>query len=92
MLFAANHNAVRGDSMVLAKATPRAWRRQLSFAAAAEITFDNRLTGIVAAAKYPNMSWSVTRTRRCGGIAATWSRAHASSSCSARASSPPRRA
>ena len=49
VLFAANHNAVRGDSMVLAKATPRAWRRQLSFAAAAEITFDNRLTGIVAA-------------------------------------------
>ena len=49
VLFAANHNAVLGDSMVLAKVTPRVWRRQLSFAAAAEITFDKRLTGIVAA-------------------------------------------
>ena len=49
VLFAANHNAVLGDSMVLAKATPRAWRRHLSFAAAAEITFEKRLTGIVAA-------------------------------------------
>ena len=48
-LFAANHNAVLGDSMVLTKATPRAWRRHLSFAAAAEITFEKRLTGIVAA-------------------------------------------
>ena len=49
VLFAANHNAVLGDSMVLAKAAPRAWRRNLSFAAAAEITFEKRLTGIVAA-------------------------------------------
>jgi long-chain acyl-CoA synthetase len=49
VLFAANHNAVRGDSMVLAKVTPPAWRRHLSFAAAAEITFDKRLTGIFAA-------------------------------------------
>ena len=49
VLFAANHNAVMGDSMVLAKAAPRAWRRHLSFAAAAEITFEKRLTGIVAA-------------------------------------------
>ena len=49
VLFAANHNAVLGDSMVLTKATPRAWRRHLSFAAAAEITFEKRLTGIVAA-------------------------------------------
>jgi long-chain acyl-CoA synthetase len=49
VLFAANHNAVLGDSMVLAKATPRAWRRHLSFAAAAEVTFEKRLTGIVAA-------------------------------------------
>ena len=49
VLFAANHNAVMGDSMVLAKAAPRAWRRHLSFAAAAEITFQKRLTGIVAA-------------------------------------------
>ena len=49
VLFAANHNAVLGDSMVLAKAAPRAWRRHLSFAAAAEITFQKRLTGIVAA-------------------------------------------
>ena len=49
VLFAANHNAVRGDSMVLAKAAPRAWRRHLSFAAAAEITFQKRLTGVVAA-------------------------------------------
>ncbi len=49
VLFAANHNAVRGDSMVLAKVTPPAWRRHLSFAAAAEITFGKRLTGIFAA-------------------------------------------
>ena len=49
VLFAANHNAVRGDSMVLAKVTPPAWRRHLSFAAAAEITFNRRLTGIFAA-------------------------------------------
>ncbi|MDE0025865.1 MAG: AMP-binding protein [Spirochaetaceae bacterium] len=49
LLFAANHNAVRGDSMVLAKVTPPAWRRHLSFAAAAEITFGKRLTGIFAA-------------------------------------------
>ena len=49
VLFAANHNAVLGDSMVLTKATPRAWRRHLSFAAAAEITFQKRMTGIVAA-------------------------------------------
>ena len=49
LLFAANHNAVRGDSMVLAKVTPRGWRRHLSFAAAAEITFNKRLTGIFAA-------------------------------------------
>ncbi|MCY4483419.1 MAG: AMP-binding protein [Spirochaetaceae bacterium] len=49
LLFAANHNAVRGDSMVLAKVTPRAWRRHLSFAAAAEVTFGKRLTGIFAA-------------------------------------------
>ena len=49
VLFAANHNAVRGDSMVLAKVTPRGWRRHLSFAAAAEITFNKRLTGIFAA-------------------------------------------
>jgi long-chain acyl-CoA synthetase len=49
LLFAANHNAVRGDSMVLAKVTPPAWRRNLSFAAAAEITFGKRLTGIFAA-------------------------------------------
>ena len=49
LLFAANHNAVRGDSMVLAKVTPPEWRRHLSFAAAAEITFDKRLTGIFAA-------------------------------------------
>ena len=49
LLFAANHNAVRGDSMVLAKVTPPAWRRHLSFAAAAEITFGKRMTGIFAA-------------------------------------------
>ena len=49
LLFAANHNAVRGDSMVLAKVTPPAWRRHLSFAAAAEVTFNKRLTGIFAA-------------------------------------------
>ena len=49
VLFAANHNAVLGDSMVLTKAAPRAWRRHLSFAAAAEITFQKRLTGVVAA-------------------------------------------
>ena len=49
VLFAANHNAVRGDSMVLAKVTPPAWRRHLSFAAAAEVTFNKRFTGIFAA-------------------------------------------
>ena len=49
LLFAANHNAVRGDSMILAKVTPPAWRRHLSFAAAAEITFNKRMTGIFAA-------------------------------------------
>ncbi|MDD9985442.1 MAG: 1-acyl-sn-glycerol-3-phosphate acyltransferase [Spirochaetaceae bacterium] len=49
VLFAANHNAIRMDSLVLIKATPRRWRRQLAFAAAAEITFGNRWRGILAA-------------------------------------------
>ena len=49
VLFAANHNAIRLDSLVLIKAAPRRWRRQLAFAAAAEITFGKRWTGILAA-------------------------------------------
>ena len=49
-LFAVNHNAIQWDSLVLTKVTPRRWRRQLSFAAAAEVTFGKRWLGAAAAA------------------------------------------
>lgn len=48
-LFAANHNGIEWDSLMIIKKTPRKWRRQLSFAAAAEITFGKRWLGGVAA-------------------------------------------
>ncbi|PKB62026.1 MAG: hypothetical protein BZY79_00860 [SAR202 cluster bacterium Casp-Chloro-G4] len=47
-LFAANHNAIQWDSLVITKVTPRKYRRQLSFAAAAEITFAKKWLGTAA--------------------------------------------
>lgn len=48
-LFAANHNAIQWDSLIITKAAPRKYRRQLSFAAAAEITFGKKWLGATAA-------------------------------------------
>ena len=47
-LFAVNHNAIQWDSLVVTRAAPRKFRRQLSFAAAAEITFSKRWLGTAA--------------------------------------------
>ncbi len=48
VLFAVNHNAIQWDSLVLRKVLPRAWRRRLTFAAAAEITFGKLWLGVTA--------------------------------------------
>ena len=48
VLFAVNHNAIQWDSLLLLKILPRAWRRRLTFAAAAEITFGNLWLGVMA--------------------------------------------
>lgn len=47
-LFAANHNAIQWDSLVVTRVAPRKYRRQLSFAAAAEITFSKKWLGTAA--------------------------------------------
>ena len=47
-LFAINHNAIRWDSALVLKLLPRPWRRQLAYAAAAELTFGKRWIGILA--------------------------------------------
>ena len=48
VLFAVNHNAIQWDSLLLLKVLPRAWRRRLTVAAAAEITFGNLWLGVLA--------------------------------------------
>ena len=48
-LFAINHNAIQWDSLLVLKHLPRRWRRRMSYAAAAEITFGKRWLGILAA-------------------------------------------
>ena len=48
VLFAANHSAVKWDHLLLLKCLPRRWRRRMSYAAAAEITFGKRWLGVLA--------------------------------------------
>jgi len=48
-MFAANHNPIQWDSLIITKVTPRKYRRQLSFAAAAGITFGKKWLGATAA-------------------------------------------
>ena len=47
-LFAINHNAIQWDSLLVLKVLPRRWRRRMTYAAAAEITFGKRWLGILA--------------------------------------------
>lgn len=48
VLFAVNHNAIQWDSMLLRKILPRRWRRRITFAAAAEITFGRLWLAVLA--------------------------------------------
>ena len=48
VIFAINHNAIQWDSLVLLKCLPRPWRRRMSYASAAEITFGKRWLGVLA--------------------------------------------
>ncbi len=56
VLFAVNHNAAQWDSLVLLSCLPGRWRRRMSYAAAAEITFGTRWIAVLAsllAAAFP---------------------------------------